>query len=133
MGFFGKFIFSDGQWSEQSAARQRLTIDIHDSDFATVEWEPNKPHTGRFYLGFEPRHYFDDDTASEPVDLNGELEGFLEWAKATLGVQLAISDLRELVADPDGADPDNIFVEETVVQLVALLGLPVPPDLQPTV
>lgn len=130
MGFFGKFVFSDGEWSEQSSAPQRLSIDIHDSDFATVEYEPSKPHTGRFYLGYEPRHYFDDAAASEPVDLVAELEGFLEWAKSTLGVQLAIGDLRELVADPDGADPDKVFVEETVVQLVELLKVPLPPDLQ---
>lgn len=131
MGFFGNFVYSDGRWAEQATADQYLSVDIHDSDFATIDYHPSGPSTGRFYLGVEPRHYFEDPSASEPVDAEAEMDGFVDWATSVVGAQVSVSDLKVLIADPEGSDPENPFVEDTVVQLIALLGLPLPPDLQP--
>jgi hypothetical protein len=32
MGFFGKFVYSDGDWRDETTADGFLAIDIHDSD-----------------------------------------------------------------------------------------------------
>ena len=55
-------------------------ISVHDSDIATVGYRPSECATGRFYLGFQPRDYFEDPTASDPVDLRAEAECFSVWA-----------------------------------------------------
>jgi len=131
MGFFGMFVYSEGRWAEQATADQYLSVDVHDSDFATIDYHPSGRGRGRFYLGIEPRHYFGDPTASKPVDAAAEISGFVDWARSVVGAKISASDLAELIADPDGSDPENPFVEDTVAQLIALLGLPLPAHLQP--
>jgi hypothetical protein len=131
MGFFGNFVFSDGRWAEGPTSDRFLSIDIHDSDFATIEYQPSGHSQGRFCLGLEPRHYFEDPTASQQVDVAEESKGFIAWAEAVLGARVSPDQVRTLMADPDGADPDNPFVEDTVIQLIAILGLPLPTDLEP--
>ena len=41
---------------------------------------PGARRSGRFYLGFQPRDFFDDPAESDPVDLAAEAEAFAEWA-----------------------------------------------------
>ncbi len=52
------------------------------------------------------------------------------WAAAVVGAQVRADELEALIADPDGSDPENPFVEDTVAQLLAMLGLPLPTDMQ---
>jgi hypothetical protein len=128
VGYFGTFIYRDGDWREQGGGERELVLDIHDSDIATVDYRPAPPGLGRFYLGHQPRDYFDDPEASAPVDVPAEVDGFVGWAADTLGRAPDPSDVRVLVAEDGEAPPDD-FVEDSAATLIALLGLPLPPAL----
>ena len=129
MGYFGTFIYRDGEWRDHGGGERELVVDIHDSDIATVDYRPAPPGRGRFYLGYQPRAYFDDPEASKPVDVPAEVDGFLGWAADTLGVTPSAEDVRELVADADAGPPPDDFVEDSAARLILLLGLPLPPAL----
>lgn len=129
MGLFSTFVYSQGVWGDSATQAEYLSVDIHDSSFATVDYRPAGTGTGRLYLGYEPRHYFDDPTASEPVDLSTEADAFTAWALRTVGAALSVQQVMPLLADPDGGEPEDVFVEETVSRLLGLLALPLPRDL----
>jgi hypothetical protein len=78
VGFFGRFIYSDGAWRDQPADAF-LAIDFHDSDVATVDFQ-SASTAGRFYLGFQPRDYWGDPEASDPVDAEAQAAGLSAWA-----------------------------------------------------
>ena len=124
VGFFGTFSCSSGTWSDQPTGEPFMTIDIHDSDIATVDYRPCDGASGRFYLGFEPRFYFDDPTASKPVDVEKEAVGFARWCTLVDGSSVSPQEVVELFAKTDGGDPASDFVEETVAELIRLAGLP---------
>jgi hypothetical protein len=128
VGYFGTFIYRDGAWREHGGGERELVLDIHDSDIATVDYRPAPPGLGRFYLGHQPRDYFEDPEASGPVDVPAEVDGFVGWAADTLGSAPDPSDVRVLIAD-DGTAPLDDFVEDSAATLIALLGLPLPPAL----
>jgi hypothetical protein len=133
VGYFGTFIYTDGQWNETadvSARSPYLRVDIHDSDIATIDYNPAGVGSGRFYLGFEPAIYFEDPEASQPVDADAEVGGLSVWAEEVVGESVQSDRVRTLLADPTGADPVEVFVEDSVVKLLAALGLPVPTSLQ---
>lgn len=129
MGYFGTFIYRDGAWQERGGGDRELVLDIHDSEIATVDYRPAPPGRGRFYLGYQPRVYFEDPEASQPVDVPAEVDGFVGWAAETLGAAPSPDDVRPLVADDDAEDPPDDFVEDAAARLIRLLGLPVPPAL----
>jgi hypothetical protein len=129
VGFFATFSYSDGAWGDQPTSEPFITIDIHDSDVAMVEYRPSGDAAGRFYLGFEPRFHFDDPNASKPVDRLKEAAGFARWCREVRGSAVPTDDLVALFAKDDGGDPDSDFVEETVAQLIRLTGLPELPEL----
>jgi hypothetical protein len=128
MGFFGKFAYSKGQWAgENPSGSPSLVVDIHDSDIATVDYSPSGGATGRFYLGTEPRIYFDDDAASAPVDRAVEARAFAEWVRQVTGREQSPETFEGLMAGDDAdAEPLDVFVEDTVQKLLALAGLPLP-------
>jgi hypothetical protein len=128
VGFFGKFIYSDGEWRDEPTAEAFLAIDIHDSDMATVDFR-SASTAGRFYLGFQPRDYWADPEASEPVDAAAEAARFSAWASELLQRNVSADEIRALLAEDGVEDPEDDFVEETVLRLVQLLRLPVPADL----
>jgi hypothetical protein len=128
MGYFGTFIYRDGEWVDHGGGDRELVVDIHDSDIATVDYRPAPPGLGRFYLGHQPRDYFADPDASRPLDVPAEVEGFRSWARSVLGTAPTHDDVRELVAE-DAAAPADDFVEDSAARLIALLGLPLPPAL----
>jgi len=130
MGYFGTFIYRDGEWQERGGGTAELVVDIHDSDIATVDYRPAPPGLGRFYLGYQPRDYFEDDDASRPLDVPAEVDGFVGWASETLGRAPRSEDVRSLVAEDGGTPPDDDFVEDTVARLIQLLGLPLPAALE---
>jgi hypothetical protein len=73
---------SEGQWRESTPDTvPYLSIDVHDSDIATVDYRPAPETAGRFFLGTEPRIYFEDEAASEPLDRNAEAQGLAHWAR----------------------------------------------------
>jgi hypothetical protein len=129
VGYFGTFIYSDGDWRDRADGTPELVVDIHDSDIATVDYRPAPPGLGRFYLGIQPRDYFEDPDASRPVDVPAEVDGFVRWARQTLGRAPYPEDVRDLVAETGGTVPDDDFVEDTAAHLIRLLGLPLPPAL----
>jgi hypothetical protein len=129
MAAFETLVYGDGEWGGDPAVTPSLTIDIHDSDIATVEYRPAPEGCGRFYLGFQPRDYFDDPAESEPVDLDAEAQGFAEWAELAGTDDVGAARVRKLLAPEHVDEPQDTFVEETVERLLRLVGLPVPDQL----
>jgi hypothetical protein len=128
VGYFGTFIYRDGQWQQRSGTGPELVVDVHDSDIATIDYRPAPAGLGRFYLGHQPRDYFDDLEASKPVDVPAEVEAFRAWAIETLGRAPRAEDVRPLLAEHAGQQPADEAVEDTVVRLLGLLGVPVPEE-----
>jgi hypothetical protein len=129
MGFFGEFTYSDGQWNSAEQGAQYLRLSIHDSDIATVQYRPAaSPAMGICYLGYEPREFFEDPSASAPVDTGAEAAGLASWALTVTGARVHPDVLHGLLA-AEGREPEDVFVEETTRQLLRLLGLPLPPGL----
>ena len=127
MGLFGKFAYSAGRWStEGPTAVPFLLIDVHDSDVATVDYRSPDASGGRFYLGYEPRYYFDEADAGTPVDTDAEAEGFTRWVRDAEGRDVDPAQVRPLLASPTGTPPEDETVEETVARLLGLAGLPLP-------
>jgi hypothetical protein len=71
-------------------------VNIHDSDIATVRYELHGPGSGTAYLGYTPRTYFDDESASEPADVLREAEGLALWLTRQQDRNDA-AELRELI------------------------------------
>jgi hypothetical protein len=125
VGLFGKFAYSDGRWSRGGpTAVPFLLVDVHDSGFATVDHRRADASGGRFFLRYEPRFYFAEADASDPVDVDAEAEGFAAWAKEATGTDLDPAEVRPLLASPEGEPPTDESVELTVDRLAALAGLP---------
>ena len=125
MGLFGTFAWSDGRWtSGRPTAVPFLLVDVHDSDIATVDYRSADATGGRFFLGYEPRIYYEEPGSGDPVDTAAEAQGFVDWVRTATGRAVDPAVVRPLMADPDGAAPEHVVVEETVDRLVALAGLP---------
>ncbi|MCV2393902.1 hypothetical protein OEB99_06245 [Actinotalea sp. M2MS4P-6] len=134
MGMFERLAFIDGRWvtvAHGEPVSAPLVVDIHDSSIATVQFESEAGPRGYFYLGYEPRIYFDDPKQNAPVDRPAAAGAFSSWARAELGVEVASAAVESLLASNDAeAEPEAVFVEETVEELITLLGLPLPEALQ---
>ena len=127
MGFFGKFAYSAGRWSTGGpTAVPFLLVDVHDSDVATVDYRSADATGGRFYLGYEPRFYFDEADAGAPVDTQAEAEGFTRWVRDAERRDVDPAEVRPLLASPTGTAPEDETVEITVERLLGLAGLPLP-------
>jgi hypothetical protein len=125
VGLFGKFAYSAGRWSTGGpTAVPFLLIDVHDSDIATVDYRFADASGGRFFLGYEPRIYFEEPDGADPVDTRAEADGFARWAREAEGTDVDLVEVQVLLAAPDGAPPGDEVVEETVDKLLALAGLP---------
>jgi hypothetical protein len=149
VGFFGGYIFDGSTWhgfdpdSDQrpDLAAPWLSVYIHDSDIASVRYEPAGPGSGTAYLGYTPRTYFDDESASAPADVLREAEGLAVWLARQQG-RSDEAELRELIASflasdsreqqDDDLDDASIFVEVKVSRFLNAVGLPVPHELPST-
>jgi hypothetical protein len=120
--------YSGGTWGGDADATPSLTIEVHQGDIAVIDYAPSPTSAGRFYLGFQPRDFYDDPAESAPVDIDGEAEGFAAWAELVGVDDVQPSEVRRLMAI-EGEEPEDTFVEETVVRLVRLVGLAVPAGL----
>ena len=127
MEYFGRLAYSDGRWSSgRPTAVPFLLIDVHDSDIATVDYRAADATGGRFFLGYEPRIYFEEPDAGAPVDTRAEAEGFARWVQDASGTDVDPAEVQRLMASPDGVPPEDDVVEETVERLLTLAGLPLP-------
>jgi hypothetical protein len=127
VGLFGKFAYSAGRWSSDGpTAVPFLIVDVHDSRIATVDYRAADATGGRFFLGYEPRIYFEEPDASAPVDTATGADGFARWVLEAEGRAVDPAEVQRLMAAPDGAPPEDEVVEDTVVRLAALAGLPAP-------
>jgi hypothetical protein len=127
VGYFGKLAYSAGRWSTGGpTAVPFLLIDVHDSDVATVDYRAADATGGRFFLGYEPRFYFDESEAADPVDTRTEADGFTRWVLDAEGKTIDPDEVEQLMASPSGAPPEDDVVEETVERLLTLAGLPLP-------
>ncbi|MGN8244674.1 hypothetical protein ACTHAM_001776 [Cellulomonas soli] len=129
MGSIETFVYGGGAWGGKADDVPSLSVTLRDSDIATVDYSPAPDGLGRFYLGFQPRDYFDDPAESAPVDLAAEAEAFAEWALLVGAVDVEAKHVRRLLAEEHVEEPQDTFVEETVERLVRLVGLPVPEGL----
>jgi len=151
MGFFGTYLFDGTRWTQQepgrppTAAEPWLLIDIHDSDISTVTYGPAGSGTGTAYLGYTPRTYFEDETASMPTDVDKEADGLAAWwaalqPSATDAMRAAkASELRTFLAtddeplDEDDSDDElddgEVFVEIKTARFLSALGIPAPDGL----
>jgi hypothetical protein len=133
VGFFGRFVYTDGAWREVAISAEYLVIDIHDSSIATLHDAPVlNGSSGRCFLGYEPRHYFEDETASQPVDPAPEASRLVSWALHMTSARPSFYAVQSLLAHPDGAVPADVFLEDAAEKLIRLLGISLPPDLAPT-
>jgi hypothetical protein len=103
-----------------------LLVDVHDSKIATVDYRAADATGGRFFLGYEPRIYFEEPDAGAPVDTHAEAEGFARWVLDAKGRAVDPDEVQPLMASPSGAPPADDDVRETVGRLLALAGLPLP-------
>jgi hypothetical protein len=127
VGYFGKLSYSAGRWSSSGpTAVPFLLLDVHDSGIATLDYRSADASGGRFFLGYEPRIYFDEPDAAPPVDVRAESEGFARWVLEAEGNTVDPAEVQRLMAAPDGSPPQDDVVEETVDRLLALAGLPRP-------
>ena len=128
MGLIGKFAYSAGRWStEGPTAVPFLLLDVHDGDVVTVDYRCADASGGRFFLGYEPRFYFDEPGSAAPVDTAAEAAGFTAWVRETSGRAVDPGDVHRLMASADGAPPPaDVTVGETVERLLELAGLPAP-------
>jgi hypothetical protein len=149
MGFFGTYLFDGKRWTPlepggpPEAPDPWLYVDIHDSDIGTIAYSPVGPGTGVAYLGFTPRTYFEDDTASEPTDVAREADGLATWwaalhPDATDVIRTAkAAELRAFLAEDDAIpdedaenmDDADVFVEFKAALFLRALGLPTPDEL----
>lgn|GEM_PF-782130 len=149
MGWFGDYLYADGEWSDvdlddppsTDPAEPWLLLQIHDSDFAIVRYAPEGDGSGEAYIGCTPRSYFEDDDASAPTDVAAEARGLAAWARV-LPAQTAADpeQVAGLLAGDDDPDPvedddderadEGIFVEVKCLRFLDMLGSGLPRELQ---
>lgn len=127
MGLFLETYYSDGTWGPEPTADRWLGIRIHDSDFATVTFSPAPAILGLFYLGFQPRDYFENPAESADVFITAEAQALATWAWPATPHTDALAGL---MAEDSVEESIDDFVEDTVVRLLELLELPVPAQLE---
>jgi hypothetical protein len=120
--------YSGGTWGGDADTTPSLRIEVHHGDIAVIDYLPAPTAAGRFYLGFQPREFYDDPAESAPVDIDAEAECFAAWAELVGVDDVQPGEVRRLMAI-EGEEPEDTFVEETVVRLVRLVGLTVPEGL----
>ena len=100
-------------------------VDVHDSDVATVDYRAADASGSRFFLGYEPRFYFDEPEAATPWTPRAEAEGFAAWVRDADRPEVDPARGGGLLGLPGGrATGATTSVMETVARLVALAGLP---------
>jgi hypothetical protein len=145
MGLFATWMYVDAAWShvppdaDPAGSEPWLWLDIHDSDFVTIQYAPRGEATGIAFLGFTPRTYFEDETASDPTDRQREALGLAQWWAATrsgrVDLEAKAAEIQVLLAEDlapgleEDLDEEDIFVELKTGRFLSAIGVPLPPDL----
>ncbi len=150
MGFFGSFMYDGASWRDWDLDAQPGTLDlprgpwlsviIHDSDIATLQYSPSGAGSGTAFLGVTPRIYFEDPRASQATEPAREAEGLAAWVAQTqrrANVEHLTDLIRPFLAadverddgEADDLDDAEVLVEIKVVRLLTALDLPLPADL----
>ena len=105
----------------------------------TVQYAPHGDATGIAFLGFTPRTYFEDETASEPTDRQLEALGLAQWWASTqsgpVDLDAKAAEVQTFLAEDlapgleEDLDEEDIFVERKAERFLSAIGVPVPPDL----
>jgi len=144
MGFFGSYVYDGATWTSYDATAEvdvpepGLWVAIHDSDLTRLTYRPAGRGSGQAFLGYTPRSYFEDESASAPTDVAVEAAGLHDWATSVTGSSPGEEAIAAFLAadeadidDFDESDDAEIFVEITTARLLTALGLPLPDDLRP--
>src|SRR5690242_8201290 len=149
MGFFGRYVFDGRTWHDIDPGSDQtldieapwLSVDIYDSDFATVCYEPPGPGSVTVYLGNTPRTYFVNESASAPTNVVRVADGLASWLAQQQGNSVSAKLLQfiasvvaldspaaQLNDHVDLGDAD-IIADLKVSQFLRAVGLSVPPEL----
>ena len=97
------------------------------ADIATVDYRAADALGGRFYLGYEPRIYFEEPGAGDPGRHPRRGGGLRRAGRRRRRTPTSTpTDVQRLLASPEGAPPADESVELTVEKLLELAGLPLP-------
>lgn len=130
MGLMARWTYHDGRWRDGEHRRAPyLVVDVHDSDIAIVEFAPAADEHDWLCLGYEPRDYFERPDMHPPLDRERAARGFATWVREVTGGEVDAAEVRALLAVRSDEPPLDDFAEETLLRLLALAGLPVPPEL----
>ena len=130
VGGFSGFVFDGTEWGTTGSGAPRLSVELHDSDIAVVSIVPSYGATGTSYLGFQPRDYFDNPDASPVIDLDAEAAALVRWVAEHGRTTAEVGAVRALLAEEGVDELTDDFVEDTVAELLQVLGLPLPPELE---
>lgn len=144
MGFFGAYLYANGRWSDvdldgavPTPADPWMFVVVHDSDIGTIRYAPAGVGSGEAFVGFTPRSYFEDESASRPTDTVRESRGLAAWVQGVLGSDLDAPEIESFLAnDDDDLDESDelhaadVFAEIKLARLLAYLGLPLPAELE---
>jgi hypothetical protein len=140
VGFFGNYVYTHGRWALVDAdagippqAGVWLSVSIHDSDFTMVRYFPPGAGNGEAFLGFTPRVYFEEPSASAPTNAPLEAVGLVSWTRAAgTGVAPRVEVIEAFLATDEQDDQDEdadlpadeVFAELKTARFVTALGLP---------
>jgi hypothetical protein len=144
MGFFGSYVYDGAGWTSVDPTatvdvpEPGLWVMVHDSDVTRLTYRPSGRGSGEAFVGYTPRSYFEDETASAPTDVAREAAGLHDWATAVVGsspgeeaIAAFLAADEEEIDDFDESDDAEIFVEVKTARLLTALGLPLPDALRP--
>ena len=122
----GHWFWSGGSWHGERTAEPSIELRVFDGDIGILVLRPPPADTrGLLYVGADPNEYFSDGSLPA-VDPVAEARGFAAWAREHLGKHVSAAQVEPLLARRGGEAAD-VFAEETVERLLALVGL-APPD-----
>lgn len=140
VGFFGNYVYTQGQWTEVDVDSGPpeptgvwMFVSIHDSDFATVRYLPSGDGRGEAFLGFTPRIYFEEPSASPPTNAPLEAAGLVSWTRVAGTDASPRADVIEAFLATDEEEDfderaelpdDEVFVELKTAKFIKALGLP---------
>ncbi|CAM3739030.1 hypothetical protein KIPE111705_22485 [Kibdelosporangium persicum] len=141
MGYSGTLLYDGRQWTRwrsgdtPDVAGPWLVVDVHDSEFTTLEYHPEGPGSGVAHLG--------DTPADVTVDVPREARGLAAWWAEVHGetddeaVRRTESVITDYLVDRqarrghdgDEVDEGEVYAEIRTTRLLVALGLPVPDEL----
>lgn len=131
MGQSATCTYRNGQWLDGQHRREPyLVVSVHDSSVAVVEWGPSDGENDTLFLGHEPRDYFGEPAMHERLDTTRAARGFATWVREVTGRDVDPRQVKALLPRRWTLRSRDVFVEETLERLLALAGLPMPPQIE---